>query len=90
MERMSEIERNALKSYNTIGNASVAGYHQTHADAEKKQANFLALGCCLRRGVAAIGVLVELIIRDGTMGGWRRAAVSSSRFAPRSCGLRNG
>jgi hypothetical protein len=50
MERMSEIERNALKSYNTIGNASVAGYHQTHADAEKKQANFLALGCCLRRG----------------------------------------
>lgn len=66
-DRIFELEQNALKSYNTIGNASVAGYYQRHADDEGKQANLWRWIAVAVFVAAVVGVLIELILRNGTL-----------------------
>jgi hypothetical protein len=66
-DRIEELEQKALKSYNTIGNASVAGHYQQHANVEAGQADlwrWIAVGVFV---AAALGALIELILRGGTL-----------------------
>lgn len=65
--RLSELEQSALRSYSTIGEASVSGYFQRHADRELRAANRWRLTAVCVFVVAAVGTLLELALQGGSL-----------------------
>lgn len=68
LDRIAAMEAKALQSYNTIGNAAVAGHYQSDANKQAKQANlwrWFAVGAFLLIG---IGTIIELAASGGSLG----------------------